>query len=98
MKEVDNMDIIWEKVDDCKKTRIKIDETFVVPWETVEEYKRVNTSMTVFDKMKNAFKKTNIIDSNDEMKKAEAIRKYKELLDCGAITKEEFEKKKKELL
>ena len=29
---------------------------------------------------------------------AEEIRKYKELLDMGAITEEEFESKKKELI
>ena len=34
----------------------------------------------------------------DEISNAEEIKKYKELLDCGAITKEEFEKKKKQLL
>ncbi len=33
-----------------------------------------------------------------EVNNAEAIRKYKELLDDGIITQEEFDKKKAELL
>ena len=47
----------------------------------------------------------NEIDAHDEQSKkyrevnnAEAIRKYKELLDDGIITQEEFDKKKAELL
>ena len=36
--------------------------------------------------------------SSSEVSKAEEIGKYKELLDKGAITKEEFEQKKKQLL
>lgn len=42
--------------------------------------------------------KNSIKNSSDETSNAEEIKKYKELLDCGAITKEEFEKKKKQLL
>ena len=37
-------------------------------------------------------------DSEPQMDKFEEIRKYKELLDEGIITQEEFEAKKKELL
>ena len=37
-------------------------------------------------------KKSNTVDETDQ------ILMYKDLLDCGAITLEEFEKKKKELL
>ncbi|WP_353096214.1 PH domain-containing protein [Tissierella praeacuta] len=46
----------------------------------------------LFDKKKS--------DSNDNKKASEAdeIRKYKDLLDDGIITEEEFDKKKKELL
>lgn len=35
---------------------------------------------------------------NGVIQNADAIKKYKELLDMGAITQEEFETKKKELL
>ena len=34
----------------------------------------------------------------DAIKAAEAIRKYKELLDMGAITAEEFEERKRQFL
>ena len=36
--------------------------------------------------------------SNDVKSPVEEIKEYKELLDMGIISKEEFEKKKKELL
>ena len=39
---------------------------------------------------------TNSVDS--EYKKVEIIKKYKELLDANAITQEEFDKKKREIL
>ena len=42
--------------------------------------------------------KTSDKNNVDEISNAEEIKKYNELLDCGAITKEEFEKKKKQLL
>lgn len=37
-------------------------------------------------------------DSNQNLSNIDKIKKYKELLDCGAITEEEFNNKKKELL
>ena len=37
-------------------------------------------------------------DKNDNLDKFEEIKKYKELLDMGIITQEEFDEKKKELL
>lgn len=43
----------------------------------------------------NGYKETS---SNKEMNNIELIAKYKELLDAGAITQEEFEKKKQTLL
>ncbi len=42
--------------------------------------------------LKNSAKESNTNSSLDE------IKKLKELLDCGAITQEEFDSKKKELL
>lgn len=43
-------------------------------------------------------KSNNIIEERKELDPFNEIRKYKELLDEGIITKEEFEKKKKDLL
>jgi len=40
----------------------------------------------------------NHLNAVDEINKVEAIKKYKELYDANAITQEEFEKKKSELL
>lgn len=42
--------------------------------------------------------KDNSHNSNQPISNADEIKKYKELLDMGAISTEEFEKKKKELL
>ncbi len=44
------------------------------------------------------FKKEDIISNTTKFDKFEEIKKYKELLDAGIITQEEFEAKKKELL
>ena len=40
----------------------------------------------------------NLVKANNTFSVADEIKKYKELLDMDAITKEEYEKKKKELL
>ena len=40
----------------------------------------------------------NTQEHNSEVSVVDEIKKYKELLDMGAITQEEYEKKKKELL
>lgn len=37
-------------------------------------------------------------DTNEQIRVADEIKKYKELLDIGAITQDEFEIKKKQLL
>ena len=54
------------------------------------------------DKLKNSKKskvdKAVIIKESAPVSVADEIKKYKELLDMGAITEEEFEKKKKQLL
>lgn len=39
-----------------------------------------------------------VIEKDTSSECADLIRKYKDLLDCGAITDEEFERKKRELL
>ncbi len=52
----------------------------------------------VYDVVSELLIKISSKSSSDEISNAEEIKKYKELLDCGAITKEEFEKKKKQLL
>lgn len=58
---------------------------------TWEKYKKKKKNKTL--------KEVNIIDDKEENNdKFVEIRKYKELLDENIITKEEFEKKKKELL
>ena len=41
---------------------------------------------------------SNTVNNASNISTADEIRKYKELLDCGAITEEEFNAKKKELL
>lgn len=55
-----------------------------------EVYKYVNQKVEEYKNNQN----TNI----KQISPADEIKKYKELLDCDAITKEEYEKKKKELL
>lgn len=52
-----------------------------------------HTILAEFDEMIGADEKT-----EQQFSAADEIKKFKELLDCGAITKEEFEKKKKQLL
>lgn len=42
--------------------------------------------------------KTNKVSGSEKTSPADEIKKYKELLDLGAITEEEYNKKKKELL
>lgn len=42
--------------------------------------------------------KNNMVSNNEIISAADEIKKYKELLDIGAITEEEYAKKKKELL
>ncbi len=46
----------------------------------------------------NELERNNNVVSNSNTSIADEIKKFKELLDIGAITQEEFEKKKKELL
>lgn len=41
---------------------------------------------------------TSQIKDGSKLKELDDLKKYKDLLDCGAITQEEFETKKKELL
>ena len=56
--------------------------------------KKVNEEIhTVLDSLKRIS-----ADTNAKLSSADEIKKYKELLDLGAITQEEFEHKKKELL
>lgn len=45
-----------------------------------------------------AMQQTTKTVSNEEIGTADEIKKYKELLDMGAITQEEFDIKKKQLL
>ena len=47
---------------------------------------------------KQAEQETPVAPENSAVSSAEAIKKFKELLDMGAITEEEYEQKKKELL
>lgn len=48
--------------------------------------------------LKEQEKARNQVKSMDEMSKASAIKEYKELLDSGIISQEEFDAKKKQLL
>lgn len=60
----------------------------------------------IFENTINNYKNMNKYDENSissknkiqEVSNIEEIKKYKELLDCGAITEEEFNAKKKDLL
>lgn len=52
----------------------------------------------VFDEYKSNESKTAIASKEANISVTDEIKKYKELLDMGAITQEEYEKKKKELL
>ena len=42
--------------------------------------------------------KRKFVESRDEMENLKKIKEYKELLDSGIITQEEFDKKKTQLL
>ena len=64
-------------------------------------YKKANEyAKEVFDVLYKAFNdyKENGETSNHTISNADELKKYKELLDSGAITQEEYDKKKKELL
>ena len=64
--------------------------------ETIEEIAFILDSLYFKDKIKEQSEPEPV--HNDKNDKFEEIKKYKELLDSGIITQEEFEQKKKELL
>lgn len=70
-----------------------ITEMFVIdlPKKVLNEFKeKINYAISLLDTCDT--KETTLYSKTDE------IKKYKELLDCGAITQEEFEKEKQKIL
>ncbi len=57
-------------------------------------YQEAVSFVTKLEEMKNSLRSSNKTGTSP----ADELKKYKELLDMGAITPEEYEKKKKELL
>lgn len=73
-----------------------IKEVFNVGLDKVSAQRIHNAVVDIFHKIKNSNNNNN---SNTQVKSiAEEIKEFKELLDIGAITQDEFDKKKKELL
>ena len=63
-------------------------------------YKGVNTYVaSLLEKIKSAFNAYKIsLENQPDSNTVEEIKQYKELLDLGAITQDEFDEKKKQLL
>ena len=63
------------------------------------EYSTAQEILSILEIICNENKNENEEQQQSEIKSvADEILKFKNLLDCGAITQEEFDKKKKELL
>ena len=78
------------------------DEEFVALEDAVmkifKDGEEENNNNELIDIVKQAVKETNISSQSANLSVADEIKKYKELLDIGAITQEEFDAKKKQLL
>jgi len=78
-----------------KHARILNPDNVRVAWGTV------NAMYTALDRLVEAMKQNRYADKvtiEDSREAAERLRQLKELLDMGALTQEEFEKKKAELI
>lgn len=63
----------------------------------------IDCNLKVIDEIKSLinciiYDLNNNLDKKEDINNIEKIKKYKELFDCGAISQEEFEQKKKQLL
>lgn len=79
-----------------KLTIDTIKETFNVQLDKVSAKKISDSIHIILDNLKKLTKNSNIESNSNSV--ADEIKKFKELLDIGAITQEEYDKKKNELL
>lgn len=61
-------------------------------------YKSVQNILSKFQIIVNQLENNSDIEKNENISVTDEIKKYKELLDMGAISQEEFDEKKKQLL
>lgn len=64
--------------------------------QTAIAVKRINEAIAAYKKKNSAPAATTVVVNNASA--ADELKKFKELLDCGIITQEEFDAKKKQLL
>ena len=64
----------------------------------MDKYAAKNISNRLHEELEALHRISNPIVENTKISVADEIKKYKELLDIGAINQEEFDSKKKELL
>lgn len=66
--------------------------------ECYKKFKLIDIEPVVINPIDESSETTVVNDTTETLSNAEEIKKFKELLDMGAITQEEFDAKKKELL
>ncbi len=90
-----------EKFTDIKKVNAKMASNIYIDCvgNQIHFYMNLEKADELFYKMQTViYDVVNLNKHKTSLSSADEIKKYKELLDCGAITQEEFDKKKKELL
>lgn len=90
-----------EKFTDMTKVNAKMVSNIYIDCigEQIHFYMNLEKADELFYKMQNViYDILNLSKQKNSISPADEIKKYKELLDYGAITQDEFDKKKKELL
>lgn len=90
LKDISSVESVFFKGLKIKGNNIKYKIDFLVNSEELKNY--------IMNYISNCKIENPIVSSNEQLGQADELKKYKDLLDSGVITQEEFDTKKKQLL